>query len=61
MPVAYKMSQEMFDSIRFPMYWNASQKKMMRKKNSLSMKEILDYVNSTFGLMRPVNEIIVSD
>ena len=49
----------MYDSIRYPIYWDAKQKKMMRSRKPLSDKDILDYVNSTFGLIRKVNEIVL--
>ena len=59
MPVSYEMSKDMYDSIRYPIYWDAKQKKMMRSRKPLSDKDILDYVNSTFGLIRKVNEIVL--
>ena len=58
MGVKYKMSKEMYDSIKYPMYWDSREKEMKRSKKGLSKKEILDYVNNSFGLKEKVVEIV---
>ena len=55
--ICYKMSKEMYDSIKYPMFWNGKEKKMKRSKQGLSKKEILEYVNKNFGLIGTVTEI----
>lgn len=57
MSINYKMTKEFYDSIRFPLYWNAKEKKMMRSKKGMSEKEVLNYINSSFGLRGTVTEI----
>lgn len=59
MGVKYKMKKDMCDSIRFPMYWNEKEKKMMKSNRGMSKKEILQYVNDSFGLLQEVTEIIL--
>ena len=58
MGVKYKMSKEMYDSIKYPVYWDAKDKEMKRSKKGLTKKEILQHVNDTFGLKDTVTEII---
>ena len=58
MSVKYKMSKEMYDSIKYPMYWDAKDKEMKRSNKGLTKKEILQYINDTFGLKDTVTEII---
>ena len=55
--INYKMTKDMYDSIRFPIYWNAKEKKMKRSKKGLSKKEVLNYINQSFGLIGTVTEI----
>ena len=43
MGVKYKMSKEMYDSIKYPMYWDAKDKEMKRSNKGLTKKEILQY------------------
>lgn len=57
MSIKYKMSKTMYDSIRYPEVWNSKMKKMVRSKKGLTKKEVLDYVNNTFGLRGTVTEI----
>lgn len=57
MGVIYKMKKEMYDAIKFPMRWDAKEKKMKRSKRGLTDKEVLDYVNQSFGLLSDVIEI----
>lgn len=59
MPTSYKMSQEMYDSIRYPMYYDAKTKKMSRSRKPLTTKEVIEYINSNFGLLKEVNEIVI--
>ena len=59
MGTKYKMKKDMYDSIRFPMYWNEKEKKMMKSNRGMSKKEILQYVNDSFGLLQEVTEIIL--
>lgn len=59
MGVKYKMKKDMYDSIRFPMYWNEKEKKMMKSNRGMSKKEILQYVNDSFSLLQEVTEIIL--
>lgn len=59
MGIKYKMKKDMYDSIRFPMYWNEKEKKMMRSNKGMSKKEVLQYVNDSFGLLQEVTEIIL--
>ena len=40
------------------MYWNEKEKKMMRSNKGMSKKEVLQYVNDSFGLLQEVTEII---
>ena len=58
MGIKYKMSKEMYDSIKYPMYWDAKDKEMKRSDKSLTKKEILQYINKAFSLKDTVTEII---
>ena len=53
----YNMKKEMYDSIKYPMYWDSREKEMKRSKKGLSKKEVLNYINQSFGLIGTVTEI----
>lgn len=55
--VSYKMSREMYNTIKYPMVWNWKLQKMVKKGKPLTEKEILDVVNKQFGLIRKVESI----
>lgn len=55
--VSYKMSREMYNTIKYPMVWNWKLQKMVKKGKPLTEKEILDIVNKQFGLIRKVESI----
>lgn len=55
--VSYKMSREMYNTIKYPMVWNWKLQKMVKKGKPLTEKEILDVVNKQFGLIRQVESI----
>lgn len=55
----YKMSKEMYNTIKYPLYWDAKEQKWKKSKKAISAEEILEYVNSTFGLKRKVVEIVL--
>jgi len=55
--VTYTMSKAMYDTIRFPLVWSAKEKKMVKKGKPLTKKEVLDFINSQFGLKNKVVEI----
>lgn len=55
--VSYKMSREMYNTIKYPMVWNWKLQKMVKKGRPLTEKEILDVVNKQFGLIRQVESI----
>lgn len=55
--VNYKMSREMYNTIKYPMVWNWKLQKMVKKGKPLTEKEILDVVNKQFGLIRQVESI----
>lgn len=55
--VSYKMSREMYNTIKYPMVWNWKLQKMIKKGKPLTEKEILDVVNKQFGLIRQVESI----
>lgn len=55
----YKMSKLAYDAIKYPMYWDAKEKTMKRSKKGLTNKEVLEYVNKSFGLLQPVVEIVL--
>ena len=57
MGINYKMSKELYNSIKYPMYWDAKEKTMKRSKKGLTKKEVLDYINQSFGLKEEVIEI----
>lgn len=57
MPVKYKMSKALYDTIKWPQVWSPKLKKMVRAKKPLSKKEILEYVNKVFNLRGNVTEI----
>ncbi len=59
MPVKYVMSKTMYENIKWPEVWSSKARKMVRSKQPLSKKEILDYVNKSFGLRGTVKEIVV--
>lgn len=56
--VSYKMTKAMYNSIKYPVYWSEKEKKMVRTKKHLSDKEVLDYVNSSFGIIGNITEIV---
>lgn len=58
MGVKYKMSKEMYNLIKYPTYWDSKDKEMKKSKKGMTKKEILQYVNDTFGLKDTVTEII---
>jgi hypothetical protein len=56
----YTMTREMYNSIKFGLRKN--DKKLGKKEQKmLSEDDILKYVNDTFGLCRPVYEIVITD
>ena len=55
--VSYKMSREMYNTIKYSMVWNWKLQKMVKKGKPLTEKEILDVVNKQFGLIRQVESI----
>ena len=59
MPVIYKMSQTMYDTLRYPMRWDRRQKKLVKVGKPVSKKEILEHINSSFGLLRKVEDISI--
>ncbi len=57
MPVEYAMSWKMYEELRWPQVWNGKLKKMVRVGKPLTDRELLDYINGTFGLLRKVTKI----
>lgn len=53
----YNMKKEMYEGIKYPMYWDGKEKKMKKSKKGISHKEILQYINQTFDLKDEVVEI----
>jgi hypothetical protein len=52
--IQYTMSRAMYDGLRFPLVWSSKEKKMVKKGKPLSKKEVLDIINTQFGLLRKV-------
>lgn len=48
--ITYKMSKKLYNSIRYS---------KRRKDKPLNKKEIIKYINDTFGLLRKVNNITI--
>ena len=44
--VSYKMSREMYNTIKYPMVWNWKLQKMVKKGKPLTEKEILDALHT---------------
>lgn len=55
----YTLSKELYNSIKFGMRKN--DKKGKRDTKALSHEEVLEYINLTFGLNRPVYELVITD
>ena len=55
----YILTRELYNSIKFGMRKN--EKKGKKEAKSLSHEDILEYINLTFGLNRPVYELVISD
>lgn len=55
----YTLSRELYNSIKFGMRKN--DKKGKKDTKALSHEEVLEYVNLTFGLNRPVYELAITD
>ena len=55
--IVYKMSKEMYDTIRFPLVWSSKMKKMVKKGTPLTKKEVLEKINTTYGLRGTVVEV----
>ena len=55
----YILTRELYNSIKFGMRKN--EKKGKKETKSLSHEDILEYINLTFGLNRPVYELVISD
>ena len=46
----YKMNKEMYEGIKKPTW---------KKGKELTDKEVLEYINQTFGILGEINEIIL--
>lgn len=55
----YTMTREMYNSIKFGL--RKDEKRGKREQKMLSEEDILKYVNDTFGLCRPVYELVITD
>ena len=55
----YTLSRELYNSIKFGMRKN--DKKGKKDTKALSHEEVLEYINLTFGLNRPVYELVITD
>ena len=55
----YILSKELYNSIKFGMRKN--DKKGKKDTKALSHEEVLEYINLTFGLNRPVYELVITD
>lgn len=55
--VNYEMSKTMYNMLKNPMVWNAREQRMMKKGKPLTEKEVLDIINTQFGLKFQVGTI----
>lgn len=53
MGTQYKISKKLYESLRNPLFNEGKNKKKL-----LTKKEVIDYINLTFGLKDKVDEII---